>query len=280
MSMVPFVPMGESCRASILSGSKVPACAPLCYHCGSSIAMPSPPAAQARTFQPRFAACSILPLFTAEGERAWSAGWEPRILSGTGERGFPRSSREVTTMSCPWIVTQYRPSEGRASYARLVRIEFWPGRGELSSQPGVARMSKLRYHVAGVSRRPDLGGGKFLADGLRTNYRRMARGNQQRYESRSSIKQVRSTLQWIVVIQIYDRHMSQHRGRTPDRTGEQSRPAGVSALRRAGSKWWAVPEVAMGGHHAGERQCVVKYHVLGKNNPHAVGTSPESSSRR
>ena len=61
----------------------------------------------------------VMPLFTAEGERGWAEGWDPEILSGAGERGSVfRTSHggRVTT----WIVTDYRPAEGRASYARLV----------------------------------------------------------------------------------------------------------------------------------------------------------------
>jgi hypothetical protein len=61
----------------------------------------------------------VFPLFTARGERDWAPGWEPLMLSGAEERGsaFRTCNHEgrVTT----WIVTDYRPSEGRVSYARL-----------------------------------------------------------------------------------------------------------------------------------------------------------------
>ncbi len=61
----------------------------------------------------------VLPLFTAQGERAWAPGWEPQVLSGAEERGSAfatiGSQGPVT-----WIVTDYRPAEGRVSYARLV----------------------------------------------------------------------------------------------------------------------------------------------------------------
>jgi len=63
----------------------------------------------------------VFPLFTAEGERSWAPGWEPRILSGSGERGsaFITTGHHGSTVT--WIVTDYRPAEGRVSYARLVQ---------------------------------------------------------------------------------------------------------------------------------------------------------------
>ena len=63
----------------------------------------------------------VFPLFTAEGERAWAPGWEPRILSGSRERGsaFITAGHHGSTVT--WIVTDYRPAEGRVSYARLVQ---------------------------------------------------------------------------------------------------------------------------------------------------------------
>ncbi|MBV8062397.1 MAG: hypothetical protein JOY51_02330 [Nevskia sp.] len=62
----------------------------------------------------------MLPLFTAEGERAWAPGWEPQALSGDTARGSAfrtaHGGRQTT-----WIVTDYRPAEGRVSYARLAQ---------------------------------------------------------------------------------------------------------------------------------------------------------------
>ncbi|MDE2262201.1 MAG: SRPBCC family protein [Gammaproteobacteria bacterium] len=62
----------------------------------------------------------VFPLFTALGERAWAQGWEPELLSGREERGSAfrtvHAGRETT-----WIVVEYRPSEGRVSYARLAQ---------------------------------------------------------------------------------------------------------------------------------------------------------------
>jgi len=62
----------------------------------------------------------VFALFTALGERAWAPGWEPELLSGSEERGSAfrtvRDGRETI-----WIVVDYRPSEGRVSYARLAQ---------------------------------------------------------------------------------------------------------------------------------------------------------------
>jgi hypothetical protein len=90
---------------------------------GSTAAMPVTPAApasQMRTFHLDAPLTQVFPLFTARGERAWAPGWEPVLLSGAEERG----SAFVTTGShgraVTWVVTDYRPAEGRVSYARLV----------------------------------------------------------------------------------------------------------------------------------------------------------------
>jgi hypothetical protein len=53
----------------------------------STAAMPSPPATQMRTFHLDAPLARVFPLFTANGERGWAPGWEPRILSGAEERG-------------------------------------------------------------------------------------------------------------------------------------------------------------------------------------------------
>jgi len=60
-------------------------------------------------------------LFTAEGERAWARGWEPRILSGAEQRGSVFITTGHNGATVTWIVTDYRPREGRVSYARLVQ---------------------------------------------------------------------------------------------------------------------------------------------------------------
>jgi hypothetical protein len=86
----------------------------------SPLAMAAPPATQVRSFHLDAPPARVFPLFTAEGERAWAPGWEPQLLSGEAERGSAfrtvNGNRPTT-----WIVTDYRPAEGRVSYARLAQ---------------------------------------------------------------------------------------------------------------------------------------------------------------
>ncbi|HKU13822.1 MAG TPA: SRPBCC family protein [Steroidobacteraceae bacterium] len=77
------------------------------------------PATQTRTFLLDAPPAQVLPLFTAEGERRWAPGWEPVILSGAAERGSAFATRAHSGTETTWIVVDYRPAEGRASYARL-----------------------------------------------------------------------------------------------------------------------------------------------------------------
>jgi hypothetical protein len=84
----------------------------------SNYAMSAVPQTRSQGFHLDAPLARVIPLFTAEGERRWAEGWDPEVLSGAGERGSVfRTSHggRVTT----WIVTDYRPAEGRASYARL-----------------------------------------------------------------------------------------------------------------------------------------------------------------
>jgi len=79
-----------------------------------------PPSTQIRSFHLEAPIARVFPLFTALGEKAWAQGWEPQLLSGREERGSAfrtvHGGRETT-----WIVIDYRPSEGRVSYARLAQ---------------------------------------------------------------------------------------------------------------------------------------------------------------
>ena len=63
----------------------------------------------------------VFPLFTARGEREWAPGWDPVMLSGAEERGSAFQTRNHEGETTTWIVVDYRPSEGRASYARLAQ---------------------------------------------------------------------------------------------------------------------------------------------------------------
>ncbi|HWG70483.1 MAG TPA: SRPBCC family protein [Steroidobacteraceae bacterium] len=61
----------------------------------------------------------VLPLFTARGEREWAPGWDPVMLSGAEQRGSAFRTRNHEGRTTTWIVIDYRPAEGRVSYARL-----------------------------------------------------------------------------------------------------------------------------------------------------------------
>jgi hypothetical protein len=86
----------------------------------STAVMPSPPATQIRTFHLDAPLAQVFPLFTANGERAWAPGWEPRILSGAEERGSAFVTAAHNGGRVTWIVTDFQPAQGRVSYARLV----------------------------------------------------------------------------------------------------------------------------------------------------------------
>jgi hypothetical protein len=86
-----------------------------------SPAMSAPPATQVRSFRLEAPLARVVPLFTAEGERSWAPGWEPVILSGAVERGSAFATRSHTGIETTWIVADYRPAEGRVSYARLAQ---------------------------------------------------------------------------------------------------------------------------------------------------------------
>jgi hypothetical protein len=87
----------------------------------SVAAMPVSPATQIRTFHLNAPLAKVFPLFTAQGERAWAPGWEPRILSGAEDRGSAFITTAHNGSTVTWIVIDYQPVQGRASYARLVQ---------------------------------------------------------------------------------------------------------------------------------------------------------------
>ena len=81
--------------------------------------MPQAPRTQSRSFHLDAPRDRVFPLFTARGERAWAPGWNPVMLSGAEERGSVFQTSNHQGQATTWIVIDYRPSEGRVSYARL-----------------------------------------------------------------------------------------------------------------------------------------------------------------
>jgi hypothetical protein len=77
------------------------------------------PRSRTGTFRLPAPLATVMPLFTAEGERRWAKGWDPEILSGGEQRGSAFRTRNDRGTVTTWIVVDFRPAEGRASYARL-----------------------------------------------------------------------------------------------------------------------------------------------------------------
>ena len=83
--------------------------------------MPECPRTRSGSFHLDAPRARVLPLFTARGEREWVPGWDPVLLSGAEERGSVFQTRSHDGRETTWIVVDYRPSEGRAGYARLAQ---------------------------------------------------------------------------------------------------------------------------------------------------------------
>ena len=82
--------------------------------------MPKPADSRLHSFRLDAPLPQVMPLFTAAGERRWAPGWEPAIVSGAEERGSVFLTRAHGGRQVTWIVIDYRPTEGRVSYARWV----------------------------------------------------------------------------------------------------------------------------------------------------------------
>jgi hypothetical protein len=120
------------------------------------------PSTQVRSFHLDAPLARVMPLFTALGEKAWAPGWEPQILSGREERGSVfrtvRDGRETT-----WIVVDYRPSEGRASYARLAQgSNMGLVDVRCTTSPGGGTEVSVRYTLTGLNAEGQAFVGKFL----------------------------------------------------------------------------------------------------------------------
>jgi hypothetical protein len=117
----------------------------------SPICMSETPATQVRTFRLQAPVARVFPLFTALGEKAWTHGWKPQLLSGQEERGSVfrtlHGDHETT-----WIVVAYLPSEGRVSYARLVQgSNMGLVDVHCSTASGGATEVSVRYTLTGLN---------------------------------------------------------------------------------------------------------------------------------
>ena len=114
--------------------------------------MSESPATQVRSFRLDAPLARVMPLFTAGGERYWAPGWEPTVLSGAEERGSAFVTRGHTGIETTWIVADYRPTEGRVSYARLAQGSNI-GLVDVVCTPaeGGGTVVSVRYTLTGVS---------------------------------------------------------------------------------------------------------------------------------
>jgi hypothetical protein len=124
--------------------------------------MSGSPSTQVRSFHLDAPPARVFPLFTPLGEKAWAQGWEPQILSGREERGSVfrtvRDGRETL-----WIVVDYRPAEGRVSYARLAQ-ESNMGLVDvsLSAAPGGGTEVSVRYTLTAINAQEEAFVSEFL----------------------------------------------------------------------------------------------------------------------
>ncbi len=127
--------------------------------------MPAAPATQVRTFHLNAPLARVFPLFTAQGERAWAPGWEPRILSGSEERGSAFVTNAHNGGTITWIVTDYRPTDGRVSYARLVQDSNIGMVDVTCTEPARGGTDiSVRYTLTAVSEAGESFVAQFLAD--------------------------------------------------------------------------------------------------------------------
>lgn len=77
------------------------------------------PASNTGSFHLAATCARAMPLFTAPGERQWAEGWQPQMLSGSVQRGSVFRTGHGSGQLTTWIVVDYDPGAGRASYARL-----------------------------------------------------------------------------------------------------------------------------------------------------------------
>ena len=113
--------------------------------------MSASPATQVRSFRLEAPLARVMPLFTAEGERSWAPGWEPVILSGAVERGSAFVTRAHSGIETTWIVADYRPAEGKVSYARLAQGSNIGLVDVVCTEAEGATVVSVRYTLTGVS---------------------------------------------------------------------------------------------------------------------------------
>jgi hypothetical protein len=117
---------------------------------------------QVRSFHLDAPIARVFPLFTARGEKSWAHGWEPELLSGREARGSVfrtvHDGRETT-----WIVVDYRPAEGRVSYARLAHgSDIGLVDVQCTTVPGGGTEVSVRYTLTGLNAQGEAFVSRFL----------------------------------------------------------------------------------------------------------------------
>lgn len=122
---------------------------------------------------------AAFPLFTAEGERRWAPGWDPRILHPAGGATCP-GAVFVTDADGPletvWWVADLDPQAGLARYVRLTpgsRLAIVEVR--LAATPDGGTTATVRYEFTALS--PE--GNAYVAQMTPENYRAMIDGWEQ-----------------------------------------------------------------------------------------------------
>ena len=141
---------------------KVPLVATLALAWSTS-AMTATPQSQTRSFRLDAPCAKVFPLFTPLGEKAWASGWDPEMLSGREERGsvFRTRAHDAETL---WVVADYRPDEGRVSYARLRQGSNFGLVDVECKAAGAGSEITVRYTLTGVTPEGEAYVGAFLAD--------------------------------------------------------------------------------------------------------------------
>ena len=131
--------------------------------------MSTAPTSQVGSFHLDAPLAQVFALFTPEGERAWAAAWNPEMLSGREERGSAFRTHSHDGRDTTWIVIDYRPEDGRVSYARLAR-DSNIGLVDVVCSAAAAGGTdvRVRYTLTGVSAQ----GQKFVREFLGADHYR------------------------------------------------------------------------------------------------------------
>lgn len=131
---------------------------------GTCPAMASEPHANTRRFHLDAPCARVFPLFTADGERQWAEGWDPKQLSGGEHRGSAFQTRHPDGQVTTWIVTEYDPAAGRVRYARLAEDSNIGLVDVRCTKDGTGSAIEVTYTLTGLNAKGEAFAAKFTAD--------------------------------------------------------------------------------------------------------------------